>query len=131
MILNPAVDHLFFILFRLGAMTCNDHLHHVSFTFLVSSLRGGLHGFCGTGPRCSSLEWGASERRTRGPAKWGSGSAGDAATMFHGARIPLWGRTFLRKALLHPSRSHHSASLRLALHSKNRTLHPVQLPDLG
>ncbi|SCX37268.1 hypothetical protein SAMN05720354_10114 [Nitrosospira sp. Nsp1] len=25
----------------------------------------------------------------------------------------------------------HSASLRLALHPKNRTLHPVQLPDLG
>ncbi len=25
----------------------------------------------------------------------------------------------------------HFASLRLALHPKNRTLHPVQLPDLG
>jgi hypothetical protein len=25
----------------------------------------------------------------------------------------------------------HSASLRLALHPKNRTLHPVQLPGLG
>ncbi|MDN5934991.1 MAG: hypothetical protein L0H75_02290 [Nitrosospira sp.] len=25
----------------------------------------------------------------------------------------------------------HSASLRLALHPKNRTLHPAQLPDLG
>ena len=25
----------------------------------------------------------------------------------------------------------HSASLRLALHRANRTLHPVQLPDLG
>ena len=25
----------------------------------------------------------------------------------------------------------HSALLRLALHPKNRTLHPVQLPDLG
>ena len=25
----------------------------------------------------------------------------------------------------------HSASLRLALHTKNRTLYPVQLPDLG
>ena len=25
----------------------------------------------------------------------------------------------------------HSASLRLALYPKNRTLHPVQLPDLG
>jgi hypothetical protein len=27
--------------------------------------------------------------------------------------------------------NNHSASLRLALHPKNRTLHPVQLPDLG
>jgi hypothetical protein len=25
----------------------------------------------------------------------------------------------------------HSASLRLALHLKNRSLHPVQLPNLG
>ena len=97
----------------------------------MSSLPGGLHDFCGTGLRCSSLEWGAPERRTRGPAKRGSGSAGDATTAFHGARIPLRGRTFLRKALLRPSRSHHSASLRLAPHPKNRTLHPVQLPDLG
>jgi len=29
------------------------------------------------------------------------------------------------------SRAHHSASLRLALHPKNPTLRPVQLPDLG
>jgi hypothetical protein len=78
----------------------------------------------------NALEWGASERRARGPQR-GSGSAGDAATAFHGARIPLRGRTFLRKALLRPSRSHHSASLRLALHHENHTLHPVQLPDLG
>jgi hypothetical protein len=27
--------------------------------------------------------------------------------------------------------NNHSASFRLALHSKNRALHPVQLPDLG
>src|SRR5579871_387118 len=40
-----------------------------------------------------------------------------------GARIPLRGLTFLRKAPLRPSRSHHSASLRLALHPKNRSLH--------
>ncbi|SDA11173.1 hypothetical protein SAMN05216315_102129 [Nitrosospira sp. Nsp18] len=47
-----------------------------------------------------------------------------------GARIPLRVRTFLRKALLRPARSY-SASLRLALHTKNRTLLPVQLSDLG
>ena len=79
----------------------------------------------------NALEWGALERRTRAPAKRGSGSAGEAATAFHGARIPLLGRTFLRKALLYPSRSHHFASLRLALHPKNHTLRPVQPPDLG
>jgi hypothetical protein len=77
------------------------------------------------------LKRGAPERRTRGPAQWGSGSAGDAATAFHGAGIPLRGRTFLPKALLLPSRSHHFAALRLALHPKNHTLRAVQLPDLG
>ncbi len=66
-----------------------------------------------------------------GPAKRGSGSAGDAATAFHGARIPLRGHTFLLKALLRHTRSHHFASLRLALHPKNRTLRPIQLPDIG
>ena len=76
------------------------------------------------------LGMGRPEALPEGPAKRGSGSAGDAAIAFHGARIPLRGRTFLRKALLRPARSH-SASLRLALHPKNRTLHPVQLPDLG
>ena len=92
-------------------------LYHLAFTFLMSSLRGGLSSFCGTWLRCNSLEWGASKRCTRGPAKQGSGSVGDAATTLW-RRIPLRGRTFLRKALLRPSRSHHSASLRLALHPK-------------
>ena len=101
------------------------------FTHWVSALRGGLHRYGGAWPRCNSLEWGALERRTRGPAKRGSGSEGDAATASGGARIPLRGRTFLRKALLLPARSHHSASLRLALHPHNRTLHPVQLRFLG
>jgi len=104
---------------------------YLTFTFRVSPLRARLHSFCSAWQRCNSLEWGAPERRTRGPAQRGSGSAGDAATEFHGACIPLRGRTFLRKALLLPSRSHHSASLRLALHPKNHTLRPVQLPDLG
>jgi hypothetical protein len=58
--------------------------------------------FRGTWLRCNSVEWGAPKRRT-----------------------------FLQKALLRPSRLRHSASLRLALHLKNRTLHPAQLPDLG
>jgi len=75
---------------------------YLTFTFRVSPLRARLHSFCSAWQRCNSLEWGASERRTRGPAKRGSGSAGDAATAFHGARIPLRGRTFLRKALLRP-----------------------------
>jgi hypothetical protein len=104
---------------------------YLTFTFRVSPLRARLHSFCSAWQRCNSLEWGAPERRTRGPALRGSGSAGDAATAFHGAGIPLRGRTFLRKALLLPSRSHHFAALRLALHPKNHTLRAVQLPDLG
>ncbi len=58
-------------------MIYKDLLHHLTFTFWVGPLRDGLHGFCGTWPRCNSLEWGALERRTRGPAKRGSGSVGD------------------------------------------------------
>ncbi len=65
-------------------MIHKDFLQYLNFTFLVSSLRGGVCGFCGTWLRCNSLEW-----------------------------------------------NDHSASLRLALHPKNHTLHPVQLPDLG
>ena len=65
-------------------MIYKDFLHHLPFVFWVSSLRDGLHGFCGTWLRCNSLEW-----------------------------------------------NNHSASLRLALYPKHRTLHPVQLPDLG
>lgn len=98
---------------------------------MMISLQGRLHDFCGTWLRCNFLEWGAPKRRTRGPAERGSGSEGDAATAFLDARIPLRGHTFLRKALLRPARPHHSALLRLALHPKNRALHPVQPPDLG
>jgi hypothetical protein len=86
-------------------MSHEDFLRHLTFTFMVSSLQGGLYVFCRAWLRCNSLEWGAC--------------------------IPLRGRIFLRKALLRPSQSRHSASLRLALHPKNRTLYPVQLPDLG
>ena len=116
-------------------MIYRDFFRRPTFIFLVSSLRGELHVFCGTWLRCNSLEWGALKRRPRDPAKRGSGSAGDgrdhALKVRSGACIPLRGRIFLWKALLRPSRSHHSASLRLALHPKNHTLRPVQLPDLG
>ncbi|BCT69421.1 hypothetical protein NNRS527_03042 [Nitrosospira sp. NRS527] len=114
-------------------MINNNISYYLTLAFRVRSLRGEVYGFCGTWLRCNFLEWnGAPKRRPRGPAKRGSGSAGDAAIAFHtqgDASIPLRGRTFLRKALLRPARSH-SASLRLALRSKNRTLLPVQLPDL-
>ena len=112
-------------------MINNNISYCLTLTFWVKSLLSKLHSSCGTWLRCNFLEWGAPERSTRGTAKRGSGSAGDAATAFRGARIPLRGHTFLRKALLRPARSHHSASLRLALYPKNRTLHLVQLPDLG
>ncbi len=80
MILNPAVDCLFF---QFNAMIDKHYFRHLTFAFTVGSLQGGLHGFCGTWLHCNSLEW-----------------------------------------------NDHSASLRLAPHPKNRTLHPVQLPDL-
>src|SRR5579871_2478355 len=114
-------------------MIHKDFSRHFTFTFLVSSLRGGLHGFCGTWPRCNSLEW-RPRVSPEGPREAGIGHRrGCPATLMvrWGARIPLRGRTFLRKAPLRPARSHHSASLRLAPHPKNRTLHPVQLLDLG
>ena len=76
-------------------MINNNILCYLTLTFRVSPLRGRLYSFYGAWQRCNSLEWGASERRTRDPAKRGSGSAGDA------------------------------------LHPKNHTLRPVQLPDLG
>jgi hypothetical protein len=115
-------------------MINNNISYYLALTIQVRSLRGELHSFWGTWLRCNFLEWnGAPKRRPRGSAQRGSGSAGDAAIAFHtqgDTRIPLRGCTFLRKALLRPARSHF-ASLRLALHPKNRTLHPVQLPDLG
>ena len=116
-------------------MTRDDSSPHSTFPFWVSSLQGGLHGFCGTWLRCSQrlgMEW-RPEASHEGPREAGIGQrrgCRDRVPRAWGARIPLRGRTFLRKALLRPARSH-SALLRLALHPKNRTLHPVQLPDLG
>jgi hypothetical protein len=78
----------------------------------------------------NTLDGHAPERRMRSPAKGGSGSVENAATAFQGASHPAAGPTFLGKALPRPARSHHSASSRLALQPKNRTLHSVQLPDL-
>ncbi|SHL18363.1 hypothetical protein SAMN05216428_101373 [Nitrosospira sp. Nsp11] len=90
-------------------MINNNISDYLTLTFRVRSLREELHSFWGTWLRCNFLEWnGAPKRRPRGPAKRGSGSAGDAAIALHtqgGARIPLRGRTFLRKALLRPARS--------------------------
>jgi hypothetical protein len=102
-------------------MISKNILCYLTLTFRVNPLQGGLYGFWGAGQRCNSLECGALERRTRGPAKRGSGSLGDASAAFQGARIPLRGHTFLRKALFRSARSHHSASLRLALHPKNHS----------
>src|SRR5579871_6624484 len=38
-------------------MIHKDFLRNLTFTFMVSSLQSGLHVFCGTWLRCSSLEW--------------------------------------------------------------------------
>ena len=80
---------------------------------------------------CSQhLGWARPGASHEEPCEGGSGSVGNAATAFHGAPHPAAGPTFLGKALPRPARLHHSASLRLALQPKNRTLHSVQLPDL-
>ncbi len=65
-------------------MLDKEFLCHLTFTSLMSLLRGGLHHFYRTWPRYNSLEW-----------------------------------------------SGHSRLLRLALHPKNRKLHPIQLPGSG
>ncbi|PTR10529.1 hypothetical protein C8R32_10156 [Nitrosospira sp. Nsp5] len=78
------------------------------------------------------MEW-RPEALHEGPREAGIGQrrgCRDRVSGTWGACIPLRGRTFLRKALLRPARSH-SASLRLAPRPKNRTLRSVQLPDLG
>src|SRR5687768_9354263 len=54
-------------------MIHRDFLHHLAFTFLASSLRGGLNSFCGTWLRCNSWEWGATKRCTKGPCEAGIG----------------------------------------------------------
>jgi len=114
-------------------MIFNDFLHNLTFIFLMGSLQGELNDFCGTPLRCNSLQW-RPKALPEGPREAGIGQRRGChgrACGYWGARIPLRGRIFLRKTLLRPSRSRHSASLRLALHRKNRSLYPVQLPDLG
>jgi hypothetical protein len=92
----------------------NNIPYYLMLTFRVRALRGELHGFRDTWLRCNFLEWnGALKRRPRGSAQRGSAAQG----------MPLSRATREGRP--------HSASLRLALHLKNRPLHPVQLPDLG
>jgi len=86
-------------------MTYRSILRDLIFTFLMSSLRGGLHIFCGTSLRCNSLRWnGAPERRSRATAKRGSGSGGDARPRLWyvgrphpatGSHLPLEGHRFV------------------------------------
>ena len=92
-------------LFLFKNMTYRSILRDLIFTFLMSSLRGGLHIFCGTSLRCNSLRWnGAPERRSRAPAKRGSGSGGDARPRLWyvgrphpatGSHLPLEGHRFV------------------------------------
>jgi len=79
--LDSSVDRL---LVTYNVMLLIDLCCFITITILVTTLRGGLHGYGGAWQRCNSLEW-----------------------------------------------NNHSASLRLALHPHNRTLHPVQLRNLG
>jgi hypothetical protein len=49
-------------------------------------------------------------------------------SLLRGRLRDFWGKWLRCNSLEWNS---HSALLRLALHAKSRTLHPVQLPDLG
>ncbi|PTR10061.1 hypothetical protein C8R32_102149 [Nitrosospira sp. Nsp5] len=54
-------------------MIYKDILCHLIFTFVLSSLQGGLHNFCDTWLRCNSLEWNdhsASLRLALYPKNW-------------------------------------------------------------
>ena len=120
------------LIYQVIVMIYKNILCCLSPTFRVSPLRARLHSFCSAWQCCSQRlgmgRPGASHERPRAA---GIGQRRGSRDRVHGAGIPLRGRTFLRKALLLPARSRHSASLRLALHPKNHTLRPIQLPDLG
>lgn len=46
------------LIFPPGGMINKDFLHHLTFTFMMNSLRGGVYGFCGTWLRYSQrLGW--------------------------------------------------------------------------
>ena len=76
---------------------------------------------------------GAPRSVASGTREGGSGSVGDAPTAFYpGAQASrLRVAPSLQKALLHPKRSHHAASSRLASQLEKGTLGGVQLPFLG
>ena len=79
------------------------------------------------------LTMGAPKALPEGPRQAGIGQRrGCPTALIHQERLhPAAGPIFLRKTLLHLRGRAIPASLRLALHPKNGTLYPVQLPDLG
>jgi hypothetical protein len=114
-------------------MSLKGFFYHLNFTLWVS-LRYGVDCTFFGAQDCVAVPWnGAPQSVARGAPQSGDRAAEGSVRKRDraGVRIPLRGRTFFWQALLRPVRSHHSASLRLALYPKNRTLHPVQLPDLG
>jgi hypothetical protein len=86
-------------------------LCYLTLTFRACLLRGRLYSFCGTWQRCSQrLGMGRPGASHEGPRAAGIGQRRGCRDRVHGAGIPLRGRTFLRKALLLPSRSRPGAS---------------------
>jgi len=84
-------------------MTLNGFIMNFAFTRLVTPLQAELHNFWGAWPRCLA-----------GASSFAAAPGGDTPC----------GRNSLEW-------NDHSASLRLALRPKNRTLQPVQLRFLG
>ena len=111
-------------------MICEDFLYHLAL-FFGEFATGRIEQFLRHMATLQLLGMGRLEALHEGPCEAGIGQRRGCRDRVSWRRIPLRGCTFLRKALLRPARARHFASLRLALHPKNRTLHPVQLPDLG
>ena len=112
-------------------MINKDILCYLILTFRMSPLRGRLYSFWGAWQRCNSLEWGALERRTRGSAERGDRAAQGCRDRASLRPHPAAGSHLPAEGTVPPFAVAPFRVVAPCLHPKNRTLHSVQLPDLG